>query len=78
MARLEDGYTFHGECRSCGGMLRTNEYDGECASCSGVEVDDSERRREALRQLHADTAVMLRRMGFLADADWHQHRARVQ
>jgi hypothetical protein len=43
MSDYENGYgnTFFGECRSCGGMLRTNEWDGECYSCSHPQPKDT-------------------------------------
>ena len=59
-------------CGYCGKRVvtrRVARYEHE--DCEGRE-DDSPRRREAIRQLHRDTARMLRRQGFAERAAIHE------
>ena len=63
-----------GACRRCGRPVRSLEHDGECGPCAlGIPPDDAAtraRREAGWRQLHRDTALLLRRAG-------HPERAAV-
>ena len=56
-------------CRRCQGQLRSLEFDGEHEDCE-PELDRI-KQRDAQRQLHRDTAVMLRRLGYTERAQVH-------
>lgn len=67
-------------CRGCQRTTRhsLNCSDGYCDTCNGVtrvEEEDAARRREGRRQLHRDTALLLRRLGFAERAAWHEVEA---
>ena len=68
-------------CRRCGRPVRSLEHDGECRPCAlGVPPDDgaTRARREAgWRQLHRDTALLLRRAGFPERAAVHDGLAEL-
>lgn len=61
-------------CRRCRERVVSLDESGVCydgCDCEGRE-DDSPRRQEAIRQLHRDTARMLRRQGFAERAAIHE------
>jgi hypothetical protein len=71
--RVQDGRRV---CVSCLHHSRHLE-DGWCPRCNGeAEGFDHERQARAIKKLHADTAEMLRRMGEVVEAEWHERRAR--
>lgn len=63
-------------CRECERPSLSLE-DGRCGLCLGADsyAADEARRREGLRRLHRDTAMLLRREGFAERAAWHEQEA---
>ena len=53
----------HYSCRKCQRPLYSLEFDGEHEDCERVNELDRIRQRDAQRQLHLDTARLLRRLG---------------
>jgi len=50
-------------CRRCQGRVKSLENDGEHEDCEREGQIDHARQREAQRQLHRDTARLLRKLG---------------
>jgi DnaJ-class molecular chaperone len=62
-------------CRRCQGRVKSLENDGEHEDCERKGQIDHARQREAQRQLHRDTAWMLRKLGQAERAAVHDVEA---
>lgn len=58
-------------CRRCQCKTRSLEHDGEHGECEREGAIDHARAREAQRQLHRDTARLLRQLGHAERAQVH-------
>lgn len=78
--RVEDAYDnltdLRRVCRSCGNLSRNLE-DAECPRCLGGEPHSASRDiRPSIARGHANTARLLRSIGYAEEALWHEERAR--
>jgi len=58
----------HYSCRKCQRPLHSLEFDGEHEDCEFHKQLDRIRQRDAQRQLHRHTALLLRKLGFPEEA----------